>query len=660
MASHPKIHPLLAEILSQQPKGIVAAAPPSVPVIVQHLPRDETTRAVSGMGVAALRHQYSHTITGLALDATPDAIQMLAARDDVEMIWYDEPVKALLDESVPLIGAPFIYNAGFTGEGIRVGIADSGIDDTHPDFADRIVALRDFTGEGDGDFNGHGTHVAGIVGASGAASLGQFRGVAPDCLFVIAKVLDRDGSGRTSNVIAALDYFVTQQARVVNLSFGGSRNCDGSDALSVACDALVDRGVVVCVAMGNAGPGAGTLGSPACAKKVITIGATDKLDAVANFSSRGPTLDGRAKPNLCFPGVNIRSTRAAGTDIGTPVDQFYASVSGTSMSTPHAAGACALLVQSNPALTPSQIKNALMNTALDLSLDQNTQGRGRAQIYAAFQSVSTPRIIAVSFSPATLNIGDVLNVNITVRNDTAQTLETQGPNPGVIYEDGETFYTRGFPDVANKYRVGVEFDGRTGVDHPFRWGLGAPLEPGETRAVTGGIRLRNAQSRNYWAGFVQERVAWFHDNQGVTRVIANAPTQTGRAVITAVTFSAPTLKARHVLFVSITIRNDSNATLGTQGPDPGLVYDEGETFYTIGFPDARGAYRVGIDFDGRAGIDHPYRWGLGAPLAPGESRTITGGIHLKTPATKNYWAGLAQEQIIWLQDFQGTTQIAVS
>ncbi|MBI3913452.1 MAG: S8 family peptidase [Chloroflexi bacterium] len=660
MPAHPKIHPVLAEILSQTPKAMVAAAPPSVPIIVQHLPRDETTRAVTALSVSSMRHQYNDLLTGQALAATRDSIEMLAARDDVQMIWYDEPVKAILDESVPLIGAPEIYNAGFTGDGVRVGIADTGIDVNHPDFSERIAALRDFTGEGDADLNGHGTHVAGIVGSSGAASIGQYHGVAPDCLLVIAKVLRGDGSGSTSDVIAALEYLVQQQVRVVNLSLGGSRNCDGTDALSVACDATVERGIVVCVAVGNAGPGAGTLGSPACAKKVIAVGATDRQDQVASFSSRGPTVDGRVKPDLCFPGVNIRSTRAAGTNLGAPVDSFYTALSGTSMATPHATGACALLIQSNPLLTPQEIKNALMNTAKDLGVDPNAQGRGRAQVFAAFQSVAKPRITAVAFSPATLNSGDVLNVTIGVQNDTAQTLETQGPEPGLIYEEGETFYTRGFPDVASKYRVGVEFDGRAGIDHPFRWGLGAPLAPGESRLITGDIRLRNAQSRNYWAGFVQERIAWLQDNQGVTRVTVNAPAPTNRPVITAVNFSAQTIKARQVLLVSITVRNDSDATLNTQGPDPNTVYDEGETFYTIGFPDVRGAFRVGIEFDGRAGIDHPYRWGLGAPLAPGQSATITGGIHLKTPATKNYWAGLVQEQIIWLQDFQGTTAIAVS
>jgi hypothetical protein len=91
-----------------------------------------------------------------------------------------------------------------------------------------------------------------------------------------------------------------------------------------------------------------------------------------------------------------------------------------------------------------------------------------------------------------------------------------------------------------------------------------------------------------------------------------------------------------------------------------LAYDEGDTFYTRNFPDINGAFRVGVDFDGRAGIDHPYRWGLGAPLAPGQFATVNGTIRLKTPQAINYWAGLVREQAVWLQDHFGTQLITVT
>ena len=100
--------------------------------------------------------------------------------------------------------------------------------------------------------------------------------------------------------------------------------------------------------------------------------------------------------------------------------------------------------------------------------------------------------------------------------------------------------------------------------------------------------------------------------------------------------------------------------LTTQGPNPGFIYDEGGTFSSRGFDATTGAFRVGIDFDNRTGLDHPYRWGLGAPLAPGQFVTITGGIKMKTAQAKNYWGGLVREYVAWMEDNKGKKQITVS
>ncbi len=392
MSASPKIHPTLAAVLDQQVGIAEAGAQPELKVIVKHKPFIETLAAAAAVGgVMAVERQYSRVFSGSAMRATPSAIRVLATRPDVDMIWLDEPVHTLLDVSVPLIGTPQVWSAGFTGKGVLVGIVDTGIDPDHPDFAGRIAATKDFTGEGDRDNNGHGTHVAGIVGGTGAQSGGKYRGVAPDCTYVIAKVLKGDGSGQMSDVIAGLEFVSEQHVQVVNLSLGGGANCDGTDALSTACDSIWDQGIVVCVAAGNAGPEAGSLGSPGCAKKPITVGATDKQDGIANYSSRGPTLDGRVKPDICFPGSSIHSCRAKGTAMGTPIDDFYTTASGTSMATPHAAGTSALLLQAQPKATPQQIKDALQSTAKDLGLDPNTQGKGRAQVFAAYQAITTPQ-----------------------------------------------------------------------------------------------------------------------------------------------------------------------------------------------------------------------------------------------------------------------------
>ena len=264
-------------------------------------------------------------------------------------------------------------------------------------------------------------------------------------------------------------------------------------------------------------------------------------------------------------------------------------------------------------------------------------------------------IVGVTFSPTTLPSGQYLVVGITVRNTGGGSVPTQGPEPNFVYEEGETFASRGFPAETGTFRVGVEFDKRSGLDHPYRWGFGTPLGPGETRTITGLIRLRTVQTQNYWAGLVNEYVAWVQDRVGTTPIQV-----TTGATITAVTFSPTTLRAGELLNVSVTVRNDSDKPLATQGPDPGFVYQEGETFDTRGFPAIGGNFRVGVEFEGRTGVDHPHRWGLRAPLAPGESRTITGAIRLTNAQSKKFWVGLVNEYVAWLQDRQGEQAIVVT
>ncbi len=276
-------------------------------------------------------------------------------------------------------------------------------------------------------------------------------------------------------------------------------------------------------------------------------------------------------------------------------------------------------------------------------------------------------ITNVALSPSTLDAGQALNVSITVRNGTNAPLATQAPAPGFVYNEGETFLTRGFAEVNGSYRVGIDFEGRSPavIDHPYRWGLGAALAPGETRTITGQIRLNRAQAINYWVGLVRELIAWKQDKVGTTRITVRAPTPpppTGKPTILSASFTPTTLTPGQLLTVSITVRNDTNVPLTTQGPNPGFTYLEGESFVAHGFVEQRDAIRVGVDFDGRPAsmIDHPYRWGLGGALAPGETRTITGQIRLNRAQAINYWVGLVREQIAWLEDNKGTTRITVS
>ena len=329
-------------------------------------------------------------IPAAALTTTPKVIEGLSRDPDVERIWPDLPVRVCLDASVPLTGAPRVWEAGYTGKGVKIAILDTGIDLYHPDFAGRIVATADFTGEGPQDRDGHGTHVAGIAAGSGRTSKGKYRGLAPEASLYIAKVLGPEGAGLMSDVMAGIEWAVEQEVDIINLSLGGDPPGDGTDALSETCDVAVERGYVVCVAAGNGGPAPYTIGPPGCAKQVITVGASTDQDKVADFSSRGPTSDGRIKPDILLPGVSIISSRAKDTSLGNSVGDNYAELSGTSMATPHASGIAALVLQTRPELTPAQLKALLMETAVDLGLSPNDQGTGRADAYAAYLKELTP------------------------------------------------------------------------------------------------------------------------------------------------------------------------------------------------------------------------------------------------------------------------------
>jgi len=312
--------------------------------------------------------------------ASGEQIRALADDPAVDHVWPDLPVHVCLSVSVPHIQVPRVWAAGFSGDGVPIAILDTGIDPSHPDFAGRIAGMVDFTGQGPRDNHGHGTHVAGIACGSGET----YRGVAPGASIYSARVLHADGSGYMSEVMAGLDWAVERGVRVINLSLGGAGPSDGSDALSAACDAAVDLGVFVCAAAGNYGPQPSTIATPGCAEKVLTIGACSNRDAIARFSGRGPTDDGRVKPDIVMPGVDIASCRAERTSVGTPLDALYTRMSGTSMATPHATGAVACLLEAFPELTPAQVKERFVRTAKDLGMDANAQGSGRADVYHAY------------------------------------------------------------------------------------------------------------------------------------------------------------------------------------------------------------------------------------------------------------------------------------
>ena len=363
--------------------------------------RDSALRILKLMG-AEIKYSYK-IIPAVAVKMKVRDLLLIAGMIDtgffgntkvsgIKFIQEDYKVQVSDATSVAQIGADTVWNSlGYDGSGIVVAVIDTGIDASHPDLQGKVVAWYDVVNGKTTpyDDNGHGTHVAGIIAGTGAVN-SQYIGVAPGAKLVGVKVLAADGSGSISDIIAGVDWVVQNKdkygIKVINLSLGSSQSSDGTDSLSQAVNNAWAAGLVVCVAAGNSGPNTYTVGSPAAADKVITVGAVDSTDTIASFSSRGPTADGRLKPEVVAPGVDIIAPRASGTSMGTPIDDYYTKASGTSMATPHVAGAAALILQAHPTWTPDKIKTAFIETAdivAPTEIADIAYGAGRINVYKA-------------------------------------------------------------------------------------------------------------------------------------------------------------------------------------------------------------------------------------------------------------------------------------
>jgi len=367
---------------------------------------------------------------------TPEQLQWIKDRLHVDI----EPVKqvtACMDIAVTQTGVKSVWNdLGLYGEGIKVAVVDTGINDSHPDLKGRVLARQNFTQDAmlsvktqsnflDGIFKfiqdlfgskveqpskldpvGHGTHCAGIIGGNGS----KYTGVAPKVVFLDARVLNNKGQGSTDSVIQGMSWAASQGADVISMSLGGPGDSD--DAISREANALAKDGVVVVVAAGNEGPRNGTIGSPGAAEHVITVASVDHGNALVNYSSRGPVLDKNSKrdlnkPDICAPGGGVSSgscpyapgivaTKSADTpDNACTVKEgsvSYQKMSGTSMATPHVAGACALILEA-ARLDKSVknkcelVKNAIKETAKKMSYNKDEQGAGLLDVVAAIKKL---------------------------------------------------------------------------------------------------------------------------------------------------------------------------------------------------------------------------------------------------------------------------------
>ncbi|MCH8821103.1 S8 family serine peptidase [Patescibacteria group bacterium] len=379
------------------------------------------------------KFEYS-SINGFATNLTKGQIIALSKDVDVKLVEFDALAFPHLDSAQNWFGtakarADFSLDGDAAGDGAKtyskddvvIAILDTGIDPNHVDLdGGKIIAWRDATINNDQsgpydeleDCAGHGSHVSSIAAGEGDGDA-NFIGVAPGAALVGVKVLsNRDVTiqnqtvelctAATSEIVSGVQWIIankdTYGIDIGNMSLGTSVCSDGNDMLSTVVNSAVNAGIAMFTSAGNSGPGPCTIGSPAAAEKVVTVGAMADVTPMTTsvsfgcgpapfrgfylvcFSSRGETIDGRIKPDIAAPGVFIKAASAfSGND--------YKTFSGTSMASPFAAGVAALILDAHPNHTPAQVKSTIESTASDWGPAGKDvdYGAGRLQAYEAIK-----------------------------------------------------------------------------------------------------------------------------------------------------------------------------------------------------------------------------------------------------------------------------------
>ena len=378
------------------------------------------TRTLPAIGAAAVKVGKTKA-RDFWTDVTTGGTTKRSTIPGITRIWLDGKREVSLDQSVPQIGAPTAWAAGYDGAGVTVAVLDTGIDDTHPDLAGKIVEKQNFSDAADTEDNvGHGTHVASTIVGSGSASGGKYRGVAPGANLLSGKVCSTRNCAESA-ILAGMEW-AAPKAKVINMSLGGT-DYPGIDVLEEAVNRLTAQtGALFVIAAGNNGQDGG-VSSPATADAALAVGAVDKQENLADFSNRGPRVDGAIKPDITAPGVGIVAALAKGSDY--PVySPGYTQLNGTSMATPHVAGAAALLEQQHPTWSASDLKAALMASAKpNASLTAFQQGSGRVDVDRAVQQNVLPSVFSLALGSQPWPAEDDVPVTKTV------TYRNEGTDP---------------------------------------------------------------------------------------------------------------------------------------------------------------------------------------------------------------------------------------
>jgi serine protease AprX len=372
------------------------------PIIIQLTP----TRDYEAIKkLRASLSKYNKTINNLTIinsvstSLSLRAIKKITNHSLITKIYLDREIRTLLHTAMPTIKTPFLWAKNYTGKSVTIAIMDTGIS-PHPDLLlpqNRVLAFKDFVNKQNStpyDDNGHGTHCAGSAAGNGYISSGKYKGPAYEAEIVSLKILNKMGLGKSSTAIEALEWILAHKKKynikIISLSLGYKATVSyREDPLCQALEKVWQEGIVVITAAGNDGPEAKTINSPGIHPDFITVGASDDHntidpsdDTVADFSSRGPTIDGLTKPDFLLPGHNIISARAKGSFLdkladNEAIDDWYLSLSGTSMAVPICAGIIAQLLEAKPFLSPSEVKKQLLESCQKtLTADANTQGNG--------------------------------------------------------------------------------------------------------------------------------------------------------------------------------------------------------------------------------------------------------------------------------------------